>query len=288
MFRLVLHKSLLAATVIGLFCLFVSAGYTQVVQDSVAELMDVDIVEHLGDNLPLNLEFTDDQGNSVKLADYFGKEKPVVLTLGYFECPMLCNLVFNGVSDGIKGLEWIPGDKYEVISVSIDPLENSELAGAKKANYIKSLEMPGSEKGWHFLVGDKSQSEALAEAIGFKYYYVKERDEYAHPAAAYVISPDGVISRYLYGVKFSPRDLKLSILEASDGKVGSTVDRVILYCFHYDPDAKGYVLFAQNVMKVGGILTVIVLCFFVGSLWVKDQLKPHKPAGSDQEELTKV
>src|SRR3990172_9854132 len=126
----------------------------QVVRDSVSELMNIDIVEHLGDKLPLDLQFVDDRGQPVMLGDYFGKDKPVLLTLGYYECPMLCNLVFNGVSDGIKQLGWLPGEKYEIISVSIDSTETSELAAAKKANYIKAMEMPGAEKGWHFLVGN--------------------------------------------------------------------------------------------------------------------------------------
>ncbi len=258
------------------FCAFLlvsRASQAQVVLDSVPELMNIDIIEHLSDTIPLNLQFTDDRGQSVRLADYFDKDKPVLLTLGYFECPMLCNLVFNGVSDGLKELGWTPGEKFEVISVSIDHAETPELAGAKKANYIKSLEMPGAELGWHFLVGDKTQSEELAAAIGFKYYYVSERDEFAHAAAVYLISPDGVISRYLYGIKYSGRDLKLGLLEASEGKIGSTLDRFILYCFHYDPEAKSYVLFARNIMKLSGLVTIIVMGLFLGSMWMKNKVK---------------
>lgn len=245
----------------------------QIVQDSVPELMNIDVVEHLGDKLPLNLAFTDEQGQAVTLGQYFGEGQPVILYLGYYECPMLCNLVFNGISAGVAELGWTPGEKYQIVSVSIDPDESSELAGAKKANYIKALGMPGAENGWHFLVGGKKQSEALATAVGFKYYFVADRNEWAHPAVVYLISPEGNISRYLYGIKFSGRDLKLGLLEASEGKIGTTIDRIILYCFHYDPEAKGYVLFAQNVMKLGGLATVIIMAFFLGSLWLKDQLK---------------
>ena len=245
----------------------------QVVRDSVPELMNIDIVEHLGDKLPLDLQFVDDRGQPVMLGDYFGKDKPVLLTLGYYECPMLCNLVFNGVSDGIKQLGWLPGEKYEIISVSIDSTETAELAAAKKANYIKAMEMPGAEKGWHFLVGNQSQAKTLADAIGFKYYYVTERDEFAHAAAAYLISPEGVITRYLYGIQYTGRDLKLGLLEASDGKIGTTLDRIILYCFHYDSEANGYVLMAQNVMKLGGLVSVVLLGVFVGTLWIIDRRK---------------
>ena len=245
----------------------------QLVRDSVPELLKIDIVEHLGDKLPLDLQFIDDQGQLVTLGDYFDKDKPVLLTLGYYECPMLCNLVFNGVSDGIKQLGWVPGEKFEVISVSIDSTETSELAAAKKANYIKAMEMPGAEKGWHFLVANQSQAKVLADAIGFKYYYVAERDEFAHAAAAYLISPDGVITRYLYGIQYTGRDLKLGLLEASDGKIGTTLDRIILYCFHYDSEASGYVLMARNVMKLGGLVSVVFLGIIVGTMWLKDRRK---------------
>ena len=268
---------------------FHEISQAQIVRDSVPELINIDIVEHLGDTLPLNLSFIDDHGDSVKLGDYFGHGKPILLTLGYFQCPMLCNLVFNGVSDGIKEVGWTPGEKFEVVSVSINPKETKDLAQLKKANYIKSLGIPSAENGWHFLVGEKSQSEALAQAIGFKYYFVPDRGEYAHPAAAYIISPNGVITRYLYGIHYSGSNLKLGLLEASEGKIGSTVDRIILYCFHYDPDAKGYVLFAQNVMKLGGLATVVALSIFLGTLWIKDQLRPEdKSPDADTQQVAKT
>ncbi len=261
----------------AIVALAVFAGFrisnAQVVRDSVPELMKIDIVEHLGNKLPLDLQFIDDRGQPVTLGDYFGNEKPVLLTLGYYECPMLCNLVFNGVSDGIRQLGWVPGEKYEVISVSIDSTETSPLAAAKKANYIKAMEMPGAEKGWHFLVGNQSQARTLAEAIGFKYYFVPERNEFAHAAATYLISPDGVITRYLYGIQYTGRDLKLGLLEASDGKIGTTLDRIILYCFHYDSEANSYVLMARNVMKLGGLVSVVSIGFFVGMLWIRDRNK---------------
>ena len=265
------YKKILLAALVGLFVC--PAAGAQVVRDSVAELMGIDIIEHLGDSLPLNLSFVDDNGNKVTLSDYFKGDKPVLLTLGYYECPMLCNLVFNGVSDGIKELGWVPGEKYEVVSVSIDPLETFELAAAKKANYIKNLEMPEAAAGWHFLVTGSENAKTLADAIGFEYYYVEDRDEYAHAAAAYLISPEGVISRYLYGIQYTGTNLKLGLLEASEGKIGSTLDRILLYCYRYDPDAKGYVLFAQNAMRVGGVATVFLIALLVGSLYLKERLR---------------
>ncbi len=265
------HRKILLAALIGLFAGPVVKA--QVIQDSVPELMEIDIIEHLGDSLPLNLSFVDDNGSEVTLSDYFKGDKPVILTLGYYECPMLCNLVFNGVSEGIKELGWVPGEKYQVISVSIDPLETADLAANKKANYIKFLEMPGASDGWHFLVTESENARTLADVIGFKYYYVEDRDEYAHAAAAYLISPDGVISRYLYGIQYTAINLKLGLLEASEGKIGSTMDKILLYCYRYDPDAKGYVLFAQNAMKVGGVVTVVLIALLVGSLFIRERLK---------------
>lgn len=263
-------KISLAALVVLFVC---PAAGAQVVRDSVVELMGIDIIEHLGDSLPLNLSFVDDKGNQVTLSDYFKGDKPVLLTLGYYECPMLCNLVFNGVSEGIKELGWVPGEKYEVVSISIDPLETFELAAAKKANYIKNLEMPEAAAGWHFLVTGSENAKTLADAIGFEYYYVEDRDEYAHAAAAYLISPEGVISRYLYGIQYTGTNLKLGLLEASEGKIGSTLDRILLYCYRYDPDAKGYVLFAQNAMRVGGVATIFLIALLVGSLYLKERLR---------------
>lgn len=240
---------------------------SQVVLDSVPELSGVGITEHLGESIPLDLRFTNEEGQQVTLGKYFGDGKPVILNLVYYECPMLCNLVLNGMTAGVRGMEWIPGEKFEMVAVSINPRETSQLAAAKKQNYLSELGKPGADAGWHFLVGDSSQSAALAQALGFGYRYDEEQKEYAHAAAAFVLMPDGTISRYLYGIEFNPRDLKLALLEATDGKIGSTLDKLILYCFHYDPQAKGYVLFATNVMRIGGAICALALGIFVAILW---------------------
>ncbi len=265
------YKKILLAALVGLFVCPVAGA--QVVRDSVAELMGIDIIEHLGDSLPLNLSFVDDNGNEVTLSDYFKGDKPVLLTLGYYECPMLCNLVFNGVSEGIKELGWVPGEKYEVVSVSIDPLETFELAADKKANYIKHLEMPEAAAGWHFLVTGSENAKTLADAIGFEYYYVEDRDEYAHAAAAYLISPEGVISRYLYCIQSTVTNLKLVLVYSSDVTLVITLDRIRLSYARSDTYAKGYVLFAQNAMKVGGVATVFLIALLVGSLYLKERLR---------------
>jgi len=243
----------------------------QVVRENVTELQQIDVVEHLGERIDPSLQFTDSHGETVSLGKYFEGERPVILVMGYYECPMLCNLVFNGMIDGLNALEWTPGEEFRMVTVSIDPGEGYQLALAKQENYIKALSREVPAGGWEFLVADSSQSTALAEQLGFVYWYDADRDEYAHPAVIFVMTPDGVISRYLYGIDFKERDLRLSLLEASQGKIGTTIDRIILYCFHYDPDAKGYVVFAGNVMRLGGALTLIVLTVFVVMLFRRER-----------------
>lgn len=243
----------------------------QVIKDDVAELKGIDVIEHLGEIIDLDLNFTDETGAEVRLDDYFGNEKPVLLILGYYECPMLCNLVANGVTESIKKMGWLPGEKFQMVTVSINPDEGSPLAMAKKKNYLESLKMNPDDSGWVFLTGEQSQSVALAEAVGFKYYYDESQKQYAHPAVVFILSENGKITRYLYGLEYKPNDLKLALLEASEGKIGSTVDRLILYCFHYDPDANGYVVFAGNLMRLGGVVIMICLSLFLGGLWLKER-----------------
>lgn len=243
----------------------------QVIREDVPELRRIDIVEHPGDTIPMDLVFTDDSGKQARLADYFHQGKPVIVTLAYYNCPMLCTVVLNGLSDAIRGQELYPGRDFTVLTVSINPNETSELADGKRSRYMQALGDKGQNNGWRFFVGDSTQSRALAEAIGFKYYYDETTKEYAHPAGAFVLTENGVISRYLYGLEFKPRDLKLALLEASEGKIGSTIDRLILYCYHYDPSAKGYVVMAGNVMKLGGLLTLVILTVFISVLRMRER-----------------
>lgn len=245
----------------------------QVIQENPAELRGIDVLEHLGNGVPPELAFTDESGRSVTLRDYMDDQRPVILVLAYYECPMLCTLVLNGVAKAVKDLAWIPGNEFRLITVSIDPTETVQLAWGKKERYLKFLDKPGAENGWNFLVGDSLSIAGLAESIGFKYFYDAARDEFAHPAVVTILTPQGRISRYLYGIEYKERDVRLALIEASDGKIGTTLDRLILYCYHYDPAAKGYVLFAQNVMKAGGALTLVLLVLFVGLLWRRERQK---------------
>ena len=250
----------------------------QVAGESAGDLDRIDIVEKIGESIPLELTFVDDHGDSVRLAGYFGDNKPVILVLGYYSCPMLCNLVFNGVVDGINELDWKAGEEFRIITVSIDPTETPELAAAKKANYLDPINRDVGDSGWMFLTGEESQSRALAEAVGFEYFYDTAQGQYAHPAALFVLTPEGKISRYLYGIQFSKTDLKLSLLEASEGRIGNSVDRLILYCYNYDPDSRGYNVVAANVMKLGGAATLIVLTIFLGMLWYGERLRKRRRA----------
>ena len=245
--------------------------FAQVVRDSVPELQKIDIVEHLGQKIPLDLTFINDVGDTVQLSKYFHQGKPVIVTLAYYNCPMLCTMVLNGLSDGIRGMSLTPEKDFTVLTISINPTETANLAGAKRSRYMENLGDKGKNDGWRFFVGEESQSRALANAIGFQYHYDEERKEYAHATGACVITEEGVISRYLYGLEFKESDLKLALLEASEGKIGSTLDRLILYCFHYDPSAKGYVMMAGNIMKLGGLLTLIIVTIFLSIFWARER-----------------
>lgn len=233
------------------------------------ELENVDVTEHLGDEVSMQLQFVDHNGNDVALGDYFDDELPVIITLNYYTCPMLCSLQLNGLIAGLQELGWEPGENYRIVTVSIDPEEDYTLAAAKRRTYLEELGM-GQDVDWNFLTTDEDTIEALSTTLGFGYRYVREIDEYAHPAVLFMMSPEGVITRYLYGIQYPPFDLRMAILEAGRGQVGTTVDRVILSCFQYDPERNSYTVFAFGVVRIGGILTVLILGIFLGFLWVRD------------------
>ncbi len=257
-----------------LFILLLSIfSFAQIANRNPDELLNIDVEEKLGEQVPGDIQLTNARGESITLDSLYHRGKPIVLVMAYYNCPMLCTLVLNGVVEGLRPVSLIPAKDYYVLVVSIDPNETPQLAQAKKQNYVASIDKKGAQEGMIFTIALQEQSRALANAIGFKYYYVEERQEWAHPAVVTLLSPDGVISRYLYGISFKPNDLKLGLLEASQGKIGSAMDKVLLYCYHYDPDSKGYVVFATNVMKIAGISTVVILLIFLGLLWGKETVK---------------
>lgn len=223
------------------------------------ELKNVAITEHLGQPIDLNLTFKDETGATVPLKKFFDGKKPVVLTLAYYGCPNLCGLLLRGVTDAFKELPWLPGKEFEYVNVSIDPTESSTMAAEKKDNFLKEYGRPEAAKGWHFLVGNDANIHALAQQIGFSYFYDKEQKQYAHGAALYVLTPQGTLSRYLFGITFPPRDLRLALLEASNGKIGTVVDHILLYCYHYDPKGRKYSLIAIRLMKIAGAATLVII-----------------------------
>ena len=248
-------------------------AFGQITLDNVPELRKIDVIEHLGESIPLNLEFINDEGKSVSLEDYFHQGKPVLLTLAYYRCPMLCGLVLKGLTKGVKELDFLPGEQFQMITVSINPRESYTLAAAKKKTHLESLSKPVKKSSWVFLTDSTDNTKKLADALGFVYHYVEERDEYAHPAVSFVLTEEGIISRYLYGIEYKESDLRLSLLEASKGEIGTTIDRIILYCFHYDPEEGGYVLFAGNLMRAGGVITILIIGSVLVILWRKEYKK---------------
>lgn len=227
------------------------------------ELADVGIDSVLDTEIPTDVHFTSSEGKPVTLHDLMISGKPTILTMNYYECPMLCTLVLNGVVDGIRGLGYQPGFDYEIVTVSINPREGAVLAATKKAAYLKSVGRDIDPKGWQFLVGDDANIKRLADALGFHFHYDEQAKQYAHAAAIWVLTPDAHLSRVLYGIEFPTRDLKLALLEASRGKIGSPIDKLILYCFHYDPQGRKYSLYAMNVMRLGGGITLLGIALLV-------------------------
>lgn len=232
-------------------------------------LKDIGISPVLGAQLPLDEEFTDEAGQPVKLRSFFG-EKPVVLVLNYYSCPMLCGLLLNAARDSLQEMDWRPGKHYKIVTISIDPKETSSLAQAKKESVLASLKKPdfaeAAAGNWHFLVGKQGSEARLAAALGFRYKWIEAEKQYAHGAALFLASPSGKLTRVLTGLDFPPRDTKLALLEASEGKVGTFAEKLLLFCYHYDPKENKFALLASRLVSIGGAITVAALLFAYG-LW---------------------
>ncbi|PIT99590.1 MAG: SCO family protein [Bdellovibrionales bacterium CG10_big_fil_rev_8_21_14_0_10_45_34] len=237
-----------------------------------AAIEDIGIEERLGETIDRNLQFTDDRGRQVTLGQYFDGTKPTLLSLVYYSCPNLCNFHLNGLLEGLKELKWNVGEQFNLVTVSIDPNETPELAAKKKENYLKAYGRADSAEGWNFLVGKEDHVKALASQVGFKYKWDPIGQQWAHGAAAFVVTPSGVISRTLFGIAFPETLLRLSLVEASEGKVGSVADKILLFCFHYDPAQRGYAFYAFNIMRAAGAVTVLVLGFFLVGFWRKQKV----------------
>lgn len=236
-----------------------------------AILDDIGVDEYLGDVVPLDVAFTNSDGEEVTLEELMEPGKPVLLNPLYYDCPMLCNIVVEGVYKVVEELQWSPGKDYTIISFSIDPGEQYLLAADSKKRYLSGLNREGASEGWHFLTGTEEQIQKVTDAVGFRYKKDEQTGEYIHAAAIMFLSPDGKITRYLYGAQFSEFDLRNALYEAADGKIGSTIERAVLYCFTYDPASGSYVPVAINIMKLGGLATVIILGIFLGLFWNKER-----------------
>jgi protein SCO1/2 len=225
-------------------------------------LRDAGLEQKLNSPLPLDTPFVDEQGRAVTLGDYFG-QRPVVLALVYYECPMLCTQVLNGLVGSLQALSFSPGAEFDVVAVSFDPGETPAMAAAKRTAYLKRYGRTTAERGVHFLTGRDSSIQRLTDAVGFNYAYDPKIDQYAHPAVITVLTPEGRVSRYLFGIEFAPRDLRLALVEAADNRIGTAIDQMLLFCYHYDPESGTYGLAITNLVRLGGVLTVLALGTFI-------------------------
>jgi protein SCO1/2 len=225
-------------------------------------LKNVGIEQHLNDQIPPDLVFQDETGKSVRLGDYFGR-KPLILNLVYYQCPMLCGEVLSGLESALRVLKFDVGNEFDVLTVSFDPKETPEMATAKKAEFLKRYGRAGAAEGWHFLTGTQSSITALTKAAGFDYEYDAKTGQFAHATAIMVLTPEGKIAQYYYGVEFAPKDLRLGLVQASQNKIGSIVDEVLLYCYHYNPDTGKYSAIVSRILKIAAGTTIFMLGTFL-------------------------
>jgi protein SCO1/2 len=225
-------------------------------------LTEIGFDQRLGESLPLDLPLRDEAGNAVRLGDYF-KGRPVVLTLVYYECPMLCTLTLNGLASALDVLSFDAGKEFEIVTVSFDPRETPELARAKKQTYLQRYKRPGAEAAWHFLTGDADSVKRLTQAVGFRYVWDERTQQFAHPSGVMVATPDGRLARYLYGIEYAPNDLRLALIESAEGKIGTPIDQAILFCYQYDPATGKYGAAIMRILRLAAIATLTALGAFL-------------------------
>lgn len=235
------------------------------------DLKNIGIEEHLGTELDLSVPFKSDDGRDVKLGEFFDGQKPVLLTIVYYNCPSLCNYHLNGLLDVFKKMDMVAGREFRLVAISMDHRETADVASKKKANYLKEYQRPGAESGWHFLTGTEENIKKIADQVGFKFRWDEQGQQYAHASAAIISTPDGKVSRYLYGIEFPPKTLRLALLEAGEGRVGSLVDQLILFCYQFDPAKNKYTLYAFNLVRLGAILMVLILAVILVPAWLREK-----------------
>ena len=252
-------------------------------------LKGVGIEQHLNTQLPLNLTFTDDAGNQVALSSYFGK-RPAILALVYYQCPMLCSEELNGLTSALQMVRFVPGKDFNVVVISIDPTEGTELAAAKKRSYVKRYGHPETANGWHFLTGTQANIDALTKAVGFGYVKIPGPDgrltQFAHASSIQIVTPEGKLAQYYMGVEFSPKDLLLGLNEASANRIGSPVENILTYCYHYDPKTNTHDLIIARVIQLGGALTLVLLGGFMFLMFRRDY-RQNRQGGPGAPEIKK-
>ncbi len=233
-------------------------------------LQKVGIDQRLGQSVPLDAIFQDELARPVRLGQYFGR-KPIILVLAYYNCPMLCTQVLNGLLSALRVLSFDVGREFEVLTVSFDPRDRPPDAVAKKKAYVDGYGRRTAAAGWHFLTGGSGSIERLARAVGFRYAYDQDLGQFAHASGIFVLTPEGKLSRYFYGIEYAPRDLRLGLIEASSNRIGSPVDQILLYCYHYDPKTGKYGAVVMNMVRLGGVGAVLALTAFLWTMWRRDR-----------------
>jgi protein SCO1 len=238
-------------------------------------LQNVGIEQKLDSQLPLDAEFKNEDGKTVRLGEYFDKKRPVILALVYFECPMLCNEVLNGLTGTLKGISFDAGKEYDVVAISFDARENDkpDLAKNKKASYLARYERQGAENGWHFLTGTQSEIDKVTQAVGFNYVYDTQTEQFAHAGGIMITTPQGRLARYFYGIDYAPRDVKFGIMESAEGHIGNPAEKLYLYCFHYDPSTGKYGLTILRVLRLLGVATILGIGGMLFVFWRRSRRK---------------
>lgn len=239
---------------------------------------EVGFDQKMGARLPLDATFRDEAGRDVRLGDYFGK-KPVVLSLAYYECPMLCGMALEGLARSLKGFDLVPGKDFEVVTLSFNPTEKPELARGKKTNLVQFYGKPGGEEGWHFLTGDEAQIRRVTETVGFRYRWDEKQKQYAHATGVVLVTPEGVVSRYFFGIEYAPKELRLGLSEASSGKVGGLTAQLLLLCYQYDPSVGKYTASTLKVLKVAAAATMLALGGFIAVMLRRERVRARRPVG---------
>jgi protein SCO1 len=250
-------------------------------------LNGVGIAQHLNQQLPLDLTFTDDTGKQVQLASYFGK-KPAILALVYYQCPMLCSEELNGLTSALQMVSLVPGRDFNIIVVSIDPSEGTDLAASKKRSYVRRYGHPNTAAGWHFMTGTQPNIDAITKAVGFSYVKIPGPDgkltQFAHASSIQLVTPEGKLAQYYMGVEYSPKDIRIGLVEASGNKIGSPVDNILTYCYHYDPQSNKHSLIVARVVQLGGAMTLVMLGGFMWIMFRRDYRAAHEKLSGTQEQ----